>query len=174
MGSLRELFTGLVNALVVPRLDPLALYPATVKAANDDGTVDVKPDSTRWGAGLSRVPVRGLPGVVVKVKVGARVHLAFSEGDEAKPIAVLFDANSLETITVTASVKAVVKAPAIYLADEAGAAPLARVGDLIEVAMPTLIPFAGTVGGLPATGLLTVTDTMQGYITSGSSKANSA
>jgi len=173
VASLGELFSALVER-VMGRVDAFALYPATVKAMNDDGTVDLKPDSARWGAGLSRVPVRGLPGVVVKVKTDARVHIAFSEGDVTRPVAVLFDADSLDTITVTASVKAVVKAPAIYLADEAGAAPLARVGDLIEVAMPSLIPFAGTVAGAPATGTLTVTDTMQGYITSGSSKANSA
>ncbi len=158
MGSLRELFTGLVNALVVPRLDPLALYPATVKATNDDGSVDVKPDSTRWGAGLSRVPVRGLPGVVVKVKVGARVHLAFSEGDEARPIAVLFDADSLDTITVTATTRIVAKAPQVFLGDETDARPIARAGDLIEVYLPAVPP-------LPPIPL-------QGYISNASTKVN--
>jgi len=59
------------------------------------------------------------------------------------------------------------------LADEEGAQPLARVGDLVEFALPPEAPFAGTVAGLPATGLITLTDTAVGYITSGSDRAKS-
>lgn len=157
MASLGELFSALVER-VMGRVDAFALYPATVKAMNDDGTVDLKPDSARWGAGLSRVPVRGLPGVVVKVKTDARVHLAFSEGDVARPVAVLFDADSLDTITVTASVKAVVKAPQVFLGDETDARPIARAGDLIEVYLPAVPP-------LPPIPL-------QGYISNASTKVN--
>lgn len=157
MASLGELFSALVER-VMGRVDAFALYPATVKAMNDDGTVDLKPDSARWGAGLSRVPVRGLPGVVVKVKTDARVHLAFSEGDVTRPVAVLFDADSLDTITVTASVKAVVKAPQVFLGDETDARPIARAGDLIEVYLPAVPP-------LPPIPL-------QGYISNASTKVN--
>lgn len=133
MASLSELFSALVER-VMGRVDAFALYPATVKAMNDDGTVDLKPDSARWGAGLSRVPVRGLPGVVVKVKTDARVHLAFSEGDVARPVAVLFDADSLDTITVVASTKILLQSPNTILAQaEGNAKGIARGGDLVKV-----------------------------------------
>ena len=157
MASLGELFSALVER-VMGRVDAFALYPATVKAMNDDGTVDVKPDSTRWGAGLSRVPVRGLPGVAVKVKTGARVHLAFSEGDVTRPVAVLFDADSLDTLTITATTKIIAKAPQVFLGDETDARPIARAGDLIEVYLPAVPP-------LPPIPL-------QGYISNASTKVN--
>ena len=47
--SLTELFTKLIDLLVVPRLDPLALYPGRVVSQGDDGTVDVKPDAAKLG-----------------------------------------------------------------------------------------------------------------------------
>lgn len=159
MASLTDLFRSLVDLLVVPRLDPLAFYDATVKAMNDDGTVDIKPDSTRWGAGLSRVPIRhGLPGVTVVVKQNARVRLGFANGDEQRPFVALWDPGSLDTLTVTAETKIIVKAPAVYLGDETDARPIARAGDLIEVYLPAVPP-------LPAIPL-------QGYISNASTKVN--
>ena len=81
MSSLTQLFVALFDHLVVPRLDPLAHYPARVVSQGDDGTVSVKPDTTRFGPGLDMVPIRGLPGVTARVKPGARVMLCFEEGD---------------------------------------------------------------------------------------------
>lgn len=52
----------------------------------------------------------------------------------------------------------------------AGAAPAARQGDTVEVLLPTLV-FTGTVGGVPATGILqAVTAKTLGSITGGSGK----
>lgn len=174
--ALADIVRALVERFATPRIDPLAFYDATVAAMNDDGTVDVKPDTVRFGAGLSRVPIRhGLPGVTrVRVARGARVRLGFAGGDVQQPFVSLWDAGTVEEITVEATTKAVVKAPSVYLADEEGAQPLARVGDLVELALPPLAPFSGTIAGSPATGLITFVDTAQGYITSGSDKANSA
>jgi len=167
--SLTELFTKLIDLLVVPRLDPLALYPARVVSQGDDGTVDVKPDAAKLGAGLAMVPIRhGLPGVTVRVKAGARVLLGFEGGDITRPFAALWEAGGLESLTIEASGKVIVKAPVVCLGDEEGAQPLARVGDLVEVALPPLAPFSGTIGGAPATGAITFTDTALGFISSGS------
>ncbi len=177
MSVLTDLFVGLVERLVLPRLDPLARYPATVASQNEDGSLDVRPDDPRFGPGLTRVPVRhGIPGVSVRVRSGARVMLAFEGGDTSRPYVPEFE-GGLESITIKALGKVVVEAPEVFLADEEGAQPLARVGDLIEVALPPLTPFTGTVvpapPGSPVAGTLTFVETAQGYITSGSERARS-
>lgn len=158
-------------------LDLFALYPAEVAGQNEDGTLELKPLHPRV-AGVSRVPIRyGVPGVRAQVRRGSLVLLGFEAGDARVPYASLFAAESIDSLTVTASAKVVVKAPEIYLADEEGAQPLARVGDLVEVALPPLTPFTGTVvpapPGSPVAGTLTFTETAQGYITSGSKYSGS-
>lgn len=139
MASLTDLFRSLVDLLVVPRLDPLAFYDATVKAMNDDGTVDIKPDSPRWGVGLSRVPIRhGLPGVSVVVKQNARVRLGFANGDERQPFVALWDPGSLDTLTVEAETKITLKAPSVVAAQtEGNARRVARAGDLVKMTFIT-------------------------------------
>lgn len=134
-GSLTDLFRSLVDRLIVPRLDPLAFYDAEVKAMNDDGTVDIKPDSSRWGPGLSRVPIRhGLPGVTVRVKKGARVRLSFAGGDERSPYVALWDPGSLDTLTIEAETKILLKTPSAVVAQvEGNAKRVARMGDLVKV-----------------------------------------
>lgn len=135
MSVVTDLFVGLVERLVLPRLDPLARYPATVTTQHEDGSLDVKPDDRRFGAGLSRVPVRhGLPGVTARVRVGARVMLAFEGGDTSRPYVPEFEAAGLESITVEASTKILLKAPSVIAAEvEANARPVARVGDLVKM-----------------------------------------
>lgn len=139
--SLTELFTKLIDLLVVPRLDPLALYPARVVSQGDDGTLDIKPDALKLGAGLAMVPVRhGLPGVTVRVRPGARVLLGFEGGDITRPFAALWEAGGLESLTITATTKIIAKAPQVFLGDETDARPIARAGDLVEVYMPAVPP----------------------------------
>jgi hypothetical protein len=130
-----DLFASLVERLVLPRLDPLALYPARVVSQQDDGSLDVKPDDTRWGPGLSRVPIRhGLPGVNVRVRQGARVLVGFEGGDITRPFASLWEPGSLDTLTIEASVKLLLKAPSVVAAEvEGNARPVARLGDLVKV-----------------------------------------
>lgn len=135
MSVLTDLFVGLVERLVVPRLDPLALYPATVAAQGDDGSVDLRPDDARWGQGLAAVPVRhGLPGVTVRVRVGARVLLGFEAGDVRRPYCSLWEPGSLEALTIEASVKLFLQAPSVIAAQtEESARPVARRGDLVKM-----------------------------------------
>ncbi len=154
MSVVTDLFASLVERLVLPRLDPLALYPARVVSQQDDGTLDVKPDDTRWGPGLSRVPVRhGLPGVSVRVRQGARILVGFEGGDITRPFASLWEPGSLDTLTVEASVKLLLKAPSVVAAEvEGDARPVARVGDLVKVAFVmtapgTLLEAVGYISG---------------------------
>lgn len=160
MSVLTDLFVGLVDRLVVPRLDPLALYPATVAAQGEDGAVDLRPDDARWGQGLAAVPIRhGLPGVTARVKVGARVLLGFEGGDVRRPYCSLWEPGSLEALTIEASVSVRVDAPEIIWGEEGDARPVARAGDLIEVYLPAVPP-------LPAIPL-------QGFISNASTKVRS-
>jgi hypothetical protein len=139
------------------RLDFFASYPCRVVSQNEDGSLELKPDDPRVGAGLSAVPVRGLPGVVARVKTTARVLLTWEGGDPAKPIATLFEAHSLERLEVTASVQVTVSAPKVVLAQSEGAArPVATVGSLVQVSF---------VSGPPGTPNIAY-----GYVTDGQPK----
>lgn len=135
MSVVTDLFVGLVERLVLPRLDPLAFYPATVVSQGDDDTVDLKPDSRRFGVGLAMVPIRhGIPGVSVRVRPGARVLLAFEGGDPQRPFCSLWEAGGLESLTVEASTKILLKAPNVIAAEvEGNARRVARQGDLVKM-----------------------------------------
>lgn len=169
MSSLLDTIRALVQQIVAP-LDLYARYPAQVVGQNADGSLELKPLHKRLG-GLSRVPIRyGVPGVRAKVRQGSLVLVGFEAGDERYPFATDFASDAIDELTITASAKVIVKAPQIFLGDEEGAQPLARVGDLVEVALPPETPFAGTFPGGPISGLITFVDTAQGYITSGSDR----
>lgn len=161
MSSLTDLITALIDHLVGPRLDPLALYPARVVSMGDDGTVDVKPDDARWGAGLAMVPIRhGLPGVSVRVRPGARVLLGFEAGDVRHPYCALWEPGSLDTLTVEASVSLTLKAPSVVVAQTTSLARrVARMGDLVKVTF---------VSGAPGTPNEAI-----GYILDGAKKLTS-
>lgn len=99
--SLVERFMG--NRIVGPRVDYLASYPATAVTQNGDGTLEIQPDDSRLPS-LSSVPIRyGVPGVSAQIANGGRVLLAFAGGDPAKPIATVWEAASVTSLTVTAS-----------------------------------------------------------------------
>lgn len=119
----------------VARTDYHALYPARVVSMGEDNTVDIKPDSARWGAGLSMVKIKhGLPGVSVRVKPGARVLLGFEEGDSKRPYVALWEPGSLESLTIEASVELLLKAPNVIAAKtKSNAKRVARMGDLVKV-----------------------------------------
>ncbi len=75
-------------------LDYAASYDVRVAKQNDDGTLEVVPYSKRL-PGLSRVPIRGLPGCKVKVSPGARATLRFLDGVPAKPYVSDFEPSGL-------------------------------------------------------------------------------
>lgn len=138
-------FEALVRS-ALPRVDYCALYPAKVVAQNADGTLELQPDDARF-PGLSGIPLRlGLPGVSVKVSGGARVLLAFENGDPSRPTATLWEASGLTELIITASVKVTVNAPAVALGD--GLKIPVCVGD-------TITGLAN--GGGPVTGIIAAT-----------------
>lgn len=134
----------------------LASYPSEVQGQADDGLLELLPDDERVrGTGLSRVPIRhGLPGVTVRVPVGARVLLAFEGGDPRRPIATLWEEVSIESISF-----------------DGGEAPIARVGDSVACFWPPGALLAATVAGVvPLTGVVTFTSSAPGIIRGGAEK----
>jgi hypothetical protein len=126
-----------------------ALYPCRVISQNSDGTLELKPDTDRFGPGLSRIPIRlGLPGCKVKVKPQCRVLLGFEAGDAQRPYASLWEQGGLDEITITSDTKVHVSAPKIVLAEqENGARGVAMQGDIVLSGGP----LTGLILGKPGT-----------------------
>jgi len=99
--SLRDAVASLVDALVGPRIDRLALYPATVVSQAGDGTVDVLPDDAKVrGLGLSGIKLRyGLPGFTAVVPALSRVLVGWEAGDPTRPYAMAWDAGGVTSVT---------------------------------------------------------------------------
>ncbi len=128
----------------------LGTYACTVQGQVGN-LLDLLPDDpTIAGKGLSGVPIRhGLPGCEVRVRTGARVLLAFENGgDPTKPYAALWSEGDIVSVSL----------------GYGGTKPVARVGDTVSVFFPAAIPFSGTVGGVPASGVLTIPQACPGII----------
>jgi hypothetical protein len=118
-----------IRAVVGP-VDYYAQHPARVLAQNGDGTLELQPDSPRIPA-LSAVPLRGLPGVAVKVAAGARVLVGFESGNPGAPVAMLWEASGLLELTVT------VVAPAVHLGEASPAYGVA-LAEKVQAELTTL------------------------------------
>ena len=127
-------------------------YVATVERQHDNDTVDLTPEDERVrGTGLSNVPIRhGMPGVRVRVQVGAKVMLEFASGDPKQPFATFWESGAIESLSF-----------------DGGDRPIARVGDIVTVFWPPSVPVVGTIGVLPFTGTMTITTPAVGIIDSG-------
>ncbi len=128
-----------------------ATYECSVERQHDDDSLDLLPEDLRVrGTGLSGVQIwHGLPGVRVRVKVGSKVLLGFRSGDPKRPYASLWQPESIEEICF-----------------DGGHAPIARVGDAVQVIWPA-INVTGTVAGGTLTGTLMVGSTTAGVIETG-------
>ena len=107
----------------------LGTYPCTVMGQVGE-TAEVVPDSDKIKglAGLSAVKIRhGIPGCSFMVAPGAKVLLAFDNGDPKKPYVALWEGASVITLSLGG-----------------GTMPVARVGDSIT----------GTAGPYPVTGTI--------------------
>jgi hypothetical protein len=102
----------------------------------------------------------GIPGLDTILTPGAEVLVQFIEGDRGQPV-----------ITHFAGKDGIGHVP-IEIALCGGSAPVARVGDTITVFLPATAAFAGTVGGSPATGVITFAPPLStvGIIQSGATK----
>lgn len=98
--SLRDSVRSIVEAILGPRLDLLALYPARVVSQGADGRLDLVPEDERI-APCSGVPLRyGVPGVEATVPGGGRVLLGYEHGDPGRPYAALWEAGEATVLTV--------------------------------------------------------------------------
>lgn len=84
---------------------PRALYGSVyrgVVVSQTDQTVDVTLDDPRL-PGMSAVPIQvGIPGATVEVANGARMLIAFENGDPAKPIVLLWEGASARRVSLVA------------------------------------------------------------------------
>lgn len=152
-------------------------FPCEVVAQNPDGSLEVKPDDpARFGAGLSRVPLRlGLPGCSAKVRKGSRVLLSFEAFDPRRPVATLWDTATVEELRIVTDTKVVIESPKVVLGGEDGTEKrVAREGDLVEVVITPALPIAGVVVGGPTSGTLTIAQSLLGIIISASTKVSAA
>lgn len=162
-GRLGSLFSVVVNRLVGEKLH--GVYRYRVVAMRGDLRVDLQ--AVRASSGLpdlQAVPQwPGTPGLAAELTDGTEVLVQFVDGDRAEPL-----------ITHYAGPGSAGFAPVgIVLGDDNGQ-PAARQGDSVEVLIPPAV-FTGTVGGAPATGVVSwLVPKADGVITGGSSKVRIA
>ena len=107
-GRLRGAFQGILRGALA-NLDYLALYQARVESQKGQ-TLELSPLDKRI-PDLDEVPIwHGLPGVEVTVQKGAIVLLGFRDGDPASPFAMLWNAESLTDLKLTAGGKVTIEA----------------------------------------------------------------
>lgn len=167
-------FLALVES-VVRRTDYHALYPAKIVAQTADGLLELQPDDPRF-PGMTGVPIRpGIPGVSVKVDSGKRVLVGFEGGDPRRPVATLWEADSVKELVITGTVKVTVNCPDVRLGDDSGA-PIARLGDIVEVLFPPGAIIVGAIAAPPGpfTGTIAITDSLLGVITSGATRSKAS
>ena len=95
-------FWALVKA-AIPRVDYYALRVArVVKQSKDLTTVDLVPDDPRFPS-MAGVPLRVTPGSSIQLGNSSTVLFGFSEGDPARPFAVILaGGDTPKTITIRA------------------------------------------------------------------------
>lgn len=155
--DMRAAFERIVAGLTQDRIY-LRSYECTVERQHGDGSVDLlADDESIRGTGLSNVPVyHALPGVTVRVVVGARVLLHFVNADPQKPYASLWRSGDIEEISFNG-----------------GQAPVARQGDAVAVYWPSTLRFTGAIVGAPSgsiDGTITISTQSAGIIQTGAAK----
>jgi hypothetical protein len=149
----KESLAAMVRVLTAHH-DYGALYAATVRNQQGDGTVGVDFDDDRWPA-VDGVALKvGLPGCSLKVSPGARCLVGFENQDPSKPRVMQWEASSLLELVLTAATKVTVSAPQVLLGD--GTAAPIRYGDVITLAPAGVSPLAAA-GGLAVAGIATIT-----------------
>ncbi|MFO0658896.1 MAG: hypothetical protein U0165_03545 [Polyangiaceae bacterium] len=130
-----------------------AAYFGSVVTQHDDGTLDVKLETSLVPSPCF-VPIRyGLPGISAKVKPGARVAVTYEDGDSRRPVATVWDVASVEELHITAE-KIVTHSSKVELGE--GGRAIARHGDLVRITAATT-PFQTVEIELAGLGRVTVT-----------------
>lgn len=136
-------FLRLIIRAVLSELLYHVQWMSTVVVQDDDGTLQVQPDS-KLIPGMKGVKIRlGLPGVEVKVKPQARVMVGFENGDPQKPYAHVWDMATLDSIKFTGATSLNINAPTVELVPDGLAT--ARSGDMVAVGGPAMTPVPCTI-----------------------------
>jgi hypothetical protein len=151
---------GALGALTrLPRqIDFSREYPCKVVTQNPDDTLQLLPDDqVMKSRGFDHVSMRyPFPGMRVRLKSGARCHLAFAAGDPGRPFATNWelDPDKVESVEIVSGGRS---------------APLARLGDpcTFYVTPGVPIPVSGTVSGAPFVGVMTIATPMVGAVNGG-------
>lgn len=147
----KALFLALVES-ALERTDYHAQYVARVVTQDSNGLLSVVPDNNRVPP-MTEVPIRyGVPGVSAKVESGARVLIGFEGGDRRRPIATVWESAALTELRIISKAKVTVESPDVSISDGiSAAAPVARVGDPIDVVFDATAVAAAVASG---TGIL--------------------
>lgn len=98
-----------IRSMMAPT-DYHALYPASVIAQNADKTLELRTESTKLGM-LSKVRIKlGIPGATVTLEAGASVLLGFEAGDPSRPVALLWGASTITTLSLNGGSMGLAKA----------------------------------------------------------------
>ena len=159
MSAAFDALRRIVEGLVGPRLDHLALYPCTVVAQRSDKTLDLQPDDARVPP-CGGVPIRhGLPGVTVTVPAGGRVLLGYAGGNPDLPYASLWESGTVTAISINGATTKAARAGEAVTSSGAMATWL--------TAVSTLLNAPGAVIGTP--GSVTPPPGAIGAVSGGSS-----
>jgi hypothetical protein len=126
-----------------PRLNYHGKTPCKVLRDRGKNRLDVQPDDDRLPP-MANIPLRTFaPGVTLEVKAGARVQLAFEDGDPARPVLELFETGSIRRLIVPADLE-------IVLGGQAGALEVVRRTDPVEVTIYVAPSLLGKISAGPS------------------------
>lgn len=171
--SLYANLRAIVLAIVGPRLDLLALYPARV-VSQDGNRLDLVPESGRL-APCAGVPLRyGLPGVTATVPAGTRVLMGFEHGDPSRPYAALWEPGPVTALSVNGGASRAAReghatadgAVTAATTPPAGTPPLTNL--VLTYTPPGGAPQTITIAGLPPTVTVIGSWALAGEIAEGS------
>lgn len=157
------------------------LYEYTVQGT-DGVTVDCQPTAfVPVPQHMIKIPMRGgIPGCTGKPAQGARVYVAFANGDPTKPLIVAYDGTTAQQVNLNGAGPAAARKGDGVNAGYLVAAASGAVGGAYVVAVGTPVVYPGTAAGLSAAtaaaNLLTppgvVVPITNGQITGGSGTVN--
>ncbi len=152
-----SLLIGAIAGKSKTELFGLYQYRVVGMAAN---RVNIQPvDDSSGLPSVSAVSMWSAPGISAELTPGSECAIQFLNGDRTKPVIMAFappDSPTHEPVKLN-------------LGGEDGA-PIARVGDVVNVLFPPSIPFSGTLAGSPIVGVMTPFTAATAVIQGGSSQ----